>query len=101
MYSTIEDVPVNELEELSIVKVGSEHRFSVYMVRNGRLNFMQNVKVPGNYPVYLTKEMACKNSEPGQKVAVGHPMNHIVYRVSQSKDDKGEVMNILNFSYLF
>lgn len=101
MYSTIQDVPVNELSDFSFVKVGFERRYAVYMVRNGRLNFMQHVKIPGDYPIYLTKELACDLSEPGQTVAVGYAMSHIVYRVSQSKNEKGETMNILNFSYIF
>lgn len=101
MYSNIKDVPMNELSDLSLVKVGSNNRFTVYMVKNGRLNFMQQVKVPGNYPVYLNEKLACENSQPGETVAVGYPMSHIVYRVAQSKNDKGELMNILNFSYIF
>lgn len=101
MYSNISDVPINELEEFSLIKVGSERHFSVYIVKSGRLNFMQHVKTPGNYPVYLTEKLACENSQPGETVAVGHPMSHIVYRVAQSKNDKGELMNILNFSYIF
>lgn len=52
----------------------------------------------GLYEICSTEEEALERADVGDKIGVGYPSAHLVYRVSESKNKDG-VEKILNFSY--
>lgn len=52
------------------------------------------------YEVVRTEEEALRISEDGDKVGVGYPNSHLVYRVSVNKNREGEILGkSLSFQY--
>ena len=52
----------------------------------------------GLYEIYATKEEALEKANIGDKIGVGYPLAHLVYRISETKNKDG-IEKILNFSY--
>lgn len=82
-----------------VVGVGTERYHKVYFIHNGNPIFVKNILGEPKHPVYSTKEEAMEQSDVGSYVGVGYPKIHNVYRVSESKDEHGNLMKILNLSY--
>lgn len=90
---------ISEYLDYPVVGVGTERHHKVYFIDNGNPVFVKNVLAKPEHPVYYTKEQAINNSDVGSYVGVGYPKIHNVYRVSESKDEHGNLMKILNLSY--
>lgn len=100
VFNTKEEIP-DQTDFLSVVGVGTENRHSLYLIEEGRLVFLRKINIVDNsLPLFATKEDAIKQATPGQIVRVGYPKSYLAYRVGQSKDEKGELTNVLNFLYI-
>ena len=58
-------------------------------------DFINFLLANGIYRIFKSKEKALQSCEDGDKVRIGYPNSHIVYRVSMSRDIK-----TFNFMYI-
>lgn len=100
VFKTKEEIPT-QTDILSVVGLGTENRHKIYLIEEGRLVFLRQINiVDKSIPLFATKDEAIEKATPGQIIRVGYPKSYLAYRVGQSKDEKGEMVNNLNFLYM-
>lgn len=94
-----EDLQVSD--QSYIAGIGTSNSHHLYFVEQGQLTFIKKVVViDKSLPLFPSREEALEKATPGQVIRVGYPKSFIAYRVSFTKNEKGEEVNVLNFLYI-